>query len=167
MSSYTIRQFTAADVSIYRAIRLEALQTEPGFFGNSYATELAYANEQWLARITNPYGACFGLYHLNDLIGITAIIILDKDKAHTAYMTQSYIRPAHRGKGLSKLLYNARLQWAREQGIVRLLIGHRRSNISSMKANQKFGFRYTHSESRTWPDGITEDMLHYELLLTG
>lgn len=35
-----------------------------------------------------------------------------------------------------------------------------------MKANQKFGFRYTHKSSQAWPpDGAVEDLLHYELLL--
>ncbi|RYZ25181.1 MAG: 2Fe-2S iron-sulfur cluster binding domain-containing protein, partial [Sphingobacteriales bacterium] len=33
------------------------------------------------------------------------------------YMTQSYIRKAYRGNHLSRILYDARLEWAKEQGI--------------------------------------------------
>ena len=160
--SYSIRPFLPEEVEIYKAMRLEALQLEPGMFGNSHALEAAFTNEQWLARLTDPYRACFGLFFNGELIGITAIIT-EQEKPGEAYMTQSYIRKAHRGKGLSRLLYEARLAWAKEHDVKRLIIGHRRSNATSKAANQHYGFRYTHNESRTWPDGATEDMLYYVL----
>lgn len=144
-------------------MRLEALKKEPGNFGNSYDMEAAFPEETWIARLTNPVGACFGLYHGNTLIGITAIVVTDKDKPQEAYLTQSYIRKEHRGKGLSQLLYNARINWAKQHDIKGLVIGHRETNIASKKANQHFGFVYSHSEPRNWPDGATENMLHYRL----
>lgn len=161
---YHISQFRPEDVDLYRSMRLEALHLEPGMFGNSHAVESAFGPEQWLARLTNPFGACFGLYYGDDLIGITGISG-EKDKPEEAYMTQSYIRKAHRGKHLSRMLYEARFNWARARGIKRLIIGHRASNITSKAANQRFGFRYIYSQSRQWPDGATEDMLYYELML--
>ncbi len=160
---YSIRQLMPADVDTYKAIRLEALQKEPGNFGNSYATESAFPEETWIARLANPDGACFGLYHENMLIGITVIVVTDKYKPQEAYMTQSYIRKEHRGKGLSQLLYNARINWAKQHSIKRLIIGHRETNIVSKRANQHFGFVYSHSEPRTWPDDATENMLYYHL----
>jgi GNAT superfamily N-acetyltransferase len=161
---YIIRQLTVADVTAYKAIRLEALQQEPGMFGNSYALESGYTDQHWLDRVSNPNGAIFGLYHTTELIGITAIII-DGEHPEEAYMTQSYIRKTHRGKGLSQLLYKARLEWARERELGRLLIGHRESNLISKAANQRHGFKYAYSAPRTWPDGCTEDMLYYTLEL--
>lgn len=149
---------------MYKAIRLEALQLEPGFFGNSYAIEVAMTDAEWLERITDPGMARFGLYCNDELAGLTAII-QDKEKKEEAYMTQSYIRMAHRNKGLSRLLYDARLAWAKEQGIKRLTIGHKENNLASKAANQRYGFRYTHRETRTWPDGSTADMLYYVLEL--
>src|SRR5688572_14040110 len=94
---YTVRQLLADDVAMYKAMRLEALKLEPGMFGNSYALESGYSDKQWSERISNPKGAIFGLYHLQELVGITAIII-DKDQAEEGYMTQSYIQTAHRGR---------------------------------------------------------------------
>lgn len=158
---YSIRQLIAADMETYKAIRLEALQKEPGNFGNSYNTEAAYPEETWVRRLTNPAGACFGLYYENTLIGITAIVVTDNNKPQEAYMTQSYIRKEHRGKGLSQLLYNARIGWANQHNIKRLIIGHRETNIASKRANQHFGFVYSHSEPRTWPDGVIENMFYY------
>ena len=63
------------------------------------------------------------------------------------------------------MLYEPRIAWAKEKGYKKLIISHRKSNSASKAANQKFGFVYTHSESKTWPDGITEDNVYYELPL--
>lgn len=160
---YTIRQFTTADLDSYKSMRLEALQLERSMFGNSYEYEASFAEGQWLARINNPVGACFGLYYGEELIGITGIVVTEPKQPQEAYMTQSYIRQVYRGKGLSKILYDIRMDWARTHGIRTLKIGHRANNTTSKAANQHYGFTYTHSEPRTWPDGATEDMLYYQL----
>ncbi|MFA6150657.1 MAG: GNAT family N-acetyltransferase [Chitinophagaceae bacterium] len=162
---FTIKAFQYKDVSAYKFIRLEALKNEPGNFGNSFQLESAYSDQQWLDRVTNPNGVCFGLYTEDDLIGITSIIITNTEMPDEAYMTQSYIRKDYRNQGLSKILYEERIKWARDRKLKKLIIGHRESNQSSKHANQKFGFKYTHQEDRTWPDGATEPMLYYELIL--
>jgi len=112
-SSYTICQLFQEDVEIYKAMRLEALQLEAGVFGSSYTHEIAFTNEQWLARLKGENIACFGLFYQHELVGITGIVI-DWDDKELAHMVQSYIRKAHRGCGLSRLYYDARLQWARK-----------------------------------------------------
>lgn len=162
---YTIRQFLPDNVVQYKSMRLEALQLEAGMFGNSYEYEVGLPEEQWLARLANLNGACFGLYYGDELIGITGVVVADEEKPDEAYMTQSYIRKVYRGKGLSKLLYEARLEWAKAHQIKCLKIGHRAGNQASKSANQHYGFRFTHSEPRTWPDGKVEDMFYYELAL--
>jgi GNAT superfamily N-acetyltransferase len=162
--NYSIRQFQPAEAEIYKAIRLEALQNEPGFFGNSHATEEAFEQASWRDRLENPFIGNFGLYADNELIGLTSIV-RDKDKPSEAYMTQSYIRKPFRGQGLSRMLYEARLAWAKAHGIFHLIIGHRESNITSKRANQHYGFQYSHKVPRNWPDGTTEDMLYYTLEL--
>jgi GNAT superfamily N-acetyltransferase len=162
--SFSIHRFVPEEMAAYRAIRLEALEEEPGMFGNSYATEAAYEDQVWRARLENPFVACFGLYRLKHLIGLTSIVS-DEDKPEEAYMTQSYIRKPFRGRGLSRMLYDARFEWARERGIKRLIIGHRESNIISKAANQRYGFKYSHRIARLWPDGGKEDMLYYTLEL--
>jgi RimJ/RimL family protein N-acetyltransferase len=161
---YTIRRFLPGDAALYRAIRLEALQYEPAMFLSSYAMEADYPQAHWESRMTNPDSAFWGLYAGDELIGLTGIVI-DKENRDTGYMGQSYIRIAHRGKGLSRMLYDARIEWARAHGLKRLTIGHRESNTVSKAANQHFGFTYTHRETRNWPDGVMEDIVYYELVL--
>lgn len=161
-ANYSIRQFTIADIDAYKRIRLEALEKEPGMFGNSHAMEAAMPHEDWVNRIVQHGHARFGLYFNDELIGLTAIII-NAENPVEAYMTQSYIRKEHRGKGLSTLLYDARIAWAKEKSVKLLTISHRRSNLASKAANQHYGFVYHHTDSRTWPDGVTEDNVHYTL----
>jgi hypothetical protein len=107
--SYHIRALTALNLPAYRQMRLEALQTHPGFFGNSHAKEASMPEAQWLERLTSPERCGLGLYNVNELVGITGIVIEDGK----GYLTQSYIREQHRGNGLSRLLYQARINWAR------------------------------------------------------
>lgn len=160
---YSIRIFLPADIELYKAMRLEALQLEPRMFSSNYEREAAFSGEQWMARIEGAKSACFGLFYGDELIGLTGIVI-DWDDDSLAHMTQSYIRSDHRGKGLSRLLYEARLQWASAKpGLKTLRIGHRESNIISKSANQHFGFNYAYREPLVWPDGIAEDILYYHL----
>lgn len=161
---YTIRKFEPEDLEAYKWIRLEALKTEPGNFGNSHTKESSFEECVWLDRLSNPDSACFGLYSKDKLIGLTGIFH-DPQKPGEAYLTQSYIRKEHRGKGLSRMLYEARIQWAKEKGLNNLLVGHRKSNSASHAANQAFGFIYSHSELRTWPDGSKEEMQYFRLKL--
>jgi RimJ/RimL family protein N-acetyltransferase len=162
--AYSIRRFIPQEWEVYKAIRLEALQSEPGMFGNSYTTEAAYEDFIWKDRLANPRVACFGLYEDDQLIGLTSIFS-ETDQKDDAYMTQSFIRKAYRGHHLSRILYDARLSWAKEQGITQVIVGHRETNLVSKAANQRFGFKYSHRVARLWPDGKEEDMVYYTLLL--
>jgi len=142
---YSMRPFRPEEVMIYKAMRLDALQKEAGMFGANYAFELTLTDDQWMDRIVNPNSACYGLFYKDELIGITGIII-DKEHPDLGHLIQSYILKPHRGKGLSNMLYKA-------------------SNLASKAASARFGFKYTHREGRSWPDGSTEDILYYELSL--
>lgn len=160
--AYSVRAFLPHQAEAYKAIRLEALRTEPGMFGNSYATEAAYPDDHWQARIDGPRAAAFGLYHGEELVGLTGIIV-DAEKRDEAYITQSYIRAPHRGQGLARMFFDARMAWARERGVKRLVVCHRVCNLPSKASILRHGFRYTHSEERLWPDGGREATLYYVL----
>jgi len=161
---YTIRQFQSTDWREYKAIRLEALQAEPAAFASSYAEQVLFADEHWQNRLGDANCAYFGLYYGDDLIGISGIMC-DVHHEHEAELIASYITKEHRGKNLAHLFYQARIEWAKNKGIKRLIISHRDSNITSRQANQRAGFQYTHRVSRLWHDDNWEDNLYYELEL--
>ena len=121
--------------------------------------------EQWQETIRGQSHQAFGLFDGHRLIGMVASFTWRNDPTgQTAVLAMSFILPENRGRGLSRLLYEARLDWIRAQPqFTRVVVSHRASNEASRRANQRHGFRLTGREPHTWPDGTTEDEIWYEL----
>jgi RimJ/RimL family protein N-acetyltransferase len=78
----------------------------------------------------------------------------------------SYIVPAYRGRGLSRLLYAAALDWTRRhRQFRRIIVAMRASNAASRHACERHGFAPVRTATRKWPDGTNEDEIIYELRL--
>lgn len=92
-------------------MRLEALKTEPAMFRVTSLPETELTDEEWRARTKEPK-AVFGLYAMDELVGMTSILLINDDEA---YLGQSYIKIEYRGKGLSALFYKIRMAWALEK----------------------------------------------------
>jgi GNAT superfamily N-acetyltransferase len=162
---FSIQQLTVSDLAMFKSIRLESLKREPNVFGSSYEKERAMSDDEWLRRLTDTSSAYFVLKVCADVVGITGILTSCNDPTQAIFIA-SYIRREYRRKGASTLLYGARLDWATERGFAEIVVSHRASNVSSKWANQKHGFKYTHSEPHTWNDGKTEDNVFYKLKLS-
>ncbi len=161
-TDYRIRRFLPDEWQELKAIRLEALKNEPGNFGASYKEEFQVLDAKWVKRVQRSNEVYFALCYGNEIVGITGVII---DNHKTTKLMASYIRKEHRGKGLSKLFYEARIEWAQKQGAKKILVSHRKSNLPSMYANQIFGFAYIGEDDVIWPDGNHEPIVNYELVL--
>jgi len=150
-----------------RQMRLEALRSSPGVYALSYDDVSAWTAEYWQGEIKGDDHQVFGLFDGKELIGITAVFTWRGDASgQTALLAMSYIAPDYRGRGLSKKLYEARLNWIMEQPqFTKVMVGHRASNEISMRANQRHGFVPTQRITTTWPDGTVEDEIVYELIL--
>ncbi len=159
----TIRQLKPDDWAILKDLRLTALQSDPKVFGGSYADEKDKTDEEWRGQLESEKVATFALFDGDVPIGMTGIAYDRKDPAQkTAILWGSWLKPEYRKRGLSNLMYTARLDWAEARpDIDRVLVGHRASNLASKRANQKHGFAFMCAESRTWHDGITEDDVSY------
>jgi GNAT superfamily N-acetyltransferase len=161
---FSTQQLTASDLAIFKSIRLEALQKEPHVFGSNFKYESEMTDDEWLGRLHDKSSAYFVLKVGSDVVGLTGVVTSHEDPTQAIFIA-SYIQEAYRRKGGSKLLYAARLDWARANGFAEVVVSHRASNVSSKCANQKHGFEYTHSEPHTWNDGKTEDNIFYKLKL--
>lgn len=164
----TIRLLEAQDWELFRAIRLEALAESPQFFGSSYAQENQFTEQQWQERVyQHNRTAHFGLFRGENIIGLTGIVLDRDDPAgRTALLIASYIQPAYRRRGLSDLLYQARIDWAKKHpSIDKIVVSHRSDNVASQHANQRHGFVYTHTTARGWHDGKTADEIYYQRII--
>jgi RimJ/RimL family protein N-acetyltransferase len=160
-----IRALEPKDWEAFRELRLHALRTEPGNFFAAYRDEAGKQPEEWQRTTRGGDHQVFGLYDRERLIGITAAFTSrDDPSGKTAILAMSFILPEYRGKGLSNLLYEARLDWIRAQPqFTRVVVFHRQSNDASRKAIHRHGFVFVTRTARTWPDGQTEDEFSYEL----
>jgi GNAT superfamily N-acetyltransferase len=164
-TSIHIRPLAASEWSTFRDFRLHALQSEPGLFQTSYADAVKRTEDDWRTLLASEWQQIFGLFDGDRLIGITAVFTSRQDAA-TAMLAMSFILPEYRGRKLSRFLYEARLGWVKQRGTFRrMVVGHRASNKPSEGAMRAAGFRETHRESHTWPDGAVEDEIFYELTL--
>jgi RimJ/RimL family protein N-acetyltransferase len=163
----SIRQLTEKDWRKLSQIRLKALQTDPKVFGSNYEKESQMTEADWRGWLQNANAAIFMLFDGEKPIGMTSVSVRREDETNqTAILTASWLEPEFRGKGLSKLMYEARIEWAKSHPTIkRIIVSHRASNVASKYANQKHGFKFTHINEKVWVDGITEDEVCYELML--
>ena len=163
--SISIRQLTENDWREFSGIRLKALQTDPMVFGSNYEKESQMTEKDWRSRLRAKDNAIFLIYEDEMPIGMTAVSVDRNDSTKkTALLWGSWLAPHFRGKGLSELMYQARINWAKQQPTVeKIIVSHRASNLSSKYANQKHGFVTTHKTEKVWTDDEVEDEIFYEL----
>ena len=159
--SFHIRQLTESESPLYKAMRIESIQTEPTLFRQSTPPEIELSDKDWAERIRYPR-IVFGLFEDEKMIGITSMLLLNKEEA---YFGQSFIQPQYRKLGLSSLLYKIRMVWAIENQLRKLTISHREINMISKAAIRKAGFHYSHKELVQWLDGTSGYSMYYSLLL--
>ena len=161
-----IRPLRPDEWPAFREIRLRSLATDPGNFFRSVAEEEARPEAEWREMLDSKDGAVFGLFDADRLIGLTAVYV---DRAiaarDTAGLGMTWLNPSYRGRGLSALIYTARVAWARDKGLARMIVSHRADNEPSRRAMLAHGFRPTGTAPHPWPDGRTVDNVSYELSL--
>ncbi len=151
----SIRPLNPADLQAFKAMRLKALQSSPGVFLGTYQDAVARPDSEWLDMLDQKGKCVFGLYDSDQIIGITAVFTQKEDpEGKTGVSAMSYIEPEYRGRGLAKLLHEARIAWGIEHlPWKRLVIGHREGNEASCRATMAQGFEFTGKKKITWPDG--------------
>src|ERR1700693_4572497 len=166
-SNISIRALEIAEWEAFREMRLRALETEPGVFASSLEIEAAMNPAEWRTLIGGPGRRIFGLFDGARLVGITAAFTWrDDPTGETAIFAMSFLLPQYRGQGLSRLFFDARLDWIRTlRTFRRVVVSPRDPNEASRRANQRSGFKFLRRERRAWPDGQTADELMYELRL--
>lgn len=165
--NFTIRQLNENDWRDFSQVRLKALQTDPLVFGSNFEKESQFTEADWRERLQAKDSAVFMIFADEMPIGMTGVSVFRDDPTkRTAIFWGSWLEPDFRGKGLSDLMYKARINWAKSHpGIERIIVSHRASNLASKFANQKHGFAFTRTHEKVWADGATEDEVCYELYI--
>lgn len=145
--SYSIRRLGTKDLAAYRAIRHEALANHPEAFVSSaegFAQKSDADIEQMLEAIA-VYGA---ILPDGALGGINAFMRNDTRKErHRGWMIQVYVRPEHRGTGMSGALVE-HLAAHVPEGVRQIHLGVWSENIPAIKLYEKLGFTTYGTEPR-------------------
>ena len=167
MGRLIARPLEISEWQLFRDFRLGALKDAPGAFAMSYADAAERTQEAWQSIVSGPTNQVFGLLNGEHLIGIVgAFAAQDDPLGQTATLVMSYILPTFRGRGFSRLLYAAALAWIRaHQCFSRVTVAVRADNAASQRACEDHGFTPLRRVPRTWPDGVTEDEITYQLRL--
>lgn len=163
-NNYSIRQLNSDDWQLFREMRLRAVSEFSNYFLDNASNCEARDESFWREMLSKDDCAIFGLFDKNTHIGITGAFRWKESREDTVILGMSYLLANYRGRGLSRLFYEARINWAKEQkGINRIIVSHRQENAASKAANQNFGFQYYESEEITFGDGSKGLDIRYEL----
>ena len=91
----------------HKALRLEALESDPTAFGSSVSDEATLSESDWQRRAGNALFA----FADGKLVGTIAIIVSSKPKTkHVAEIFGVYVKASQRRKGIGKLLLEKALE---------------------------------------------------------
>ena len=109
----TIRHLSPDDANSFRAIRLEALKTNPEALGSTFELEDKLDLAWFAGRLENAH--VVGAFRDGELVGTAGFAIQQGQKnAHRGRLWGMYVQPNSRDMGIGRLLVNAVLDVARE-----------------------------------------------------
>jgi len=153
---------TPLNTSVFKAVRLRALQDTPHAFGSTYAKESQFPDSEWLARVERMNGQTGSGFLAMD--GETACGIvgsfLDQNDSTQAHVISMWTAPTHRQQGICRLLVNEVLKWARRRNARSLVLMVTSNNEPAIRFYQRVGFTRT---GRTEPYPNDPAIVEYEM----
>jgi ribosomal protein S18 acetylase RimI-like enzyme len=137
-ADFTIRPLTESDAAIFRAIRLEGLEKDPGEFRVALADEAGHDLPWFKARIATT--TVFGAFRGEDLVGVAGFAPISGVKlAHKGLLWGMYVQASARGKGLGRKLVARVLEHAQDKvEIIQLTVAA--PNKAAQKLYEAAGF---------------------------
>ena len=109
-----LRRLTPQDAALYRDIRLEALADSPDAFASTLEAERGRPFDSFAARLADAH--VVGAFAGPRLAGVAGFSVQAGPKhAHKGMLWGMYVRPAHRGAGIGRVLVEAIIAHARQR----------------------------------------------------
>jgi len=158
----TIERITRENVTLFKSVRLEALEESPWAFGSTHAKEAAFPESEWLARLERWNGEKgVGFLAMEGDVGCgIAGTLLDPQNSSRAQLVSMWTAPSHRRRGVGRLLVDAVVGWAKQKEVSRLLLMVTSRNHSAMRFYEQLGFAKT---GRIEPYPNDSSMVEYEM----
>ncbi|HWX55709.1 MAG TPA: GNAT family N-acetyltransferase [Verrucomicrobiae bacterium] len=153
---------TPQNASIFKAVRLRALQDTPKAFGSTYEKEVRFTDAEWVERAVRWNGEKGIGYLAMDgeaACGIAGAF-LDKDDATRTLLVSMWTAPTHRQLGVGRLLVNEIVRWAHLRQARTVLLMVTSNNEPAITFYQRLGFKPT---GRTEPYPNDPALIEYEM----
>ena len=112
-----VRRLTTGDGERIRDLRLRALQEAPYAFSSSFERERVRTAEDWEELAHDA--VVFVAVENDQWLGMVGAYIPD-DAPEAVGIWGTWVDPQARGRGLGRLLMDAAIEWARDQGAERI-----------------------------------------------
>jgi RimJ/RimL family protein N-acetyltransferase len=163
-----LRTLRETDTSVFRALRLLALEESPSAFGADLQDERSMALGAMAARIAPADDDGSGVLGAFDGDGLVAVAGLHRQHGaknrHTALIWSVYVAPGYRGTGLGRRLLQRVIDLAREmEGLRRVNLTVNANNSAAFALYRSLGF----VEYGRMPESLfVGGLFHDEILMT-
>jgi ribosomal protein S18 acetylase RimI-like enzyme len=157
-----IEPITPLNASLFKAVRLRALQDAPLAFSSTYAKEFQLTDSDWMKRVerwNGETGAGFLAMEEDTACGIVGSFLDQKD-ATRAELVSMWTAPSHRQRGVGHLLVDSGSNWAKGRNARILLLMVTGNNESAIRFYERLGFTRT---GRTEPYPNDPAVIEFEM----
>ena len=157
-----IEPIAVPNVTVFKEVRLRALQDTPSAFGSTYARESQFTDAEWIDRAIRWNGEKgIGFLAIDDGVACgIAGSFLDENDAMRAQLISMWTAPSHRRQGVGRLLVDEVAAWARLRGAQTLQLMVTSVNEPAMRFYERLGFTRT---GRTEPYPNDPAVIEYEM----
>lgn len=156
-AEYSLRRVRTNEATLYKDLRLGALQEAPEAFCTQYAEAAARDEESWSAQAdenaTSNDRALFLAFADNAPIGLAGIYRSEQDE-HLGELCQVWVAPTYRGSGVAVALIDAVCAWASERDFTTILATIRAGNDRAVRFYRKYGFTDAADETGPLPGDV-------------
>jgi len=156
----SLKRITPTDVTLFKTVRLRALQDTPSAFSSTYAEEYRLADADWTARIPEWSGSASTTYIAVDADAACGIAggYLERGDRRRAHLVSMWVAPSHRRLGIGAKLVDAIIDWARDQNARTLELIVTSNNDIAINFYTRLGFRFTGKTSPYRNDPALTDL---------
>jgi GNAT superfamily N-acetyltransferase len=147
-----VRRLTPTDVDTLRAIRLEALRTDPDAFGSTLEREEGRSDDDWRAWLGR--GATFVADIEGEPSGL--VVALQQHDASIVALLAMFVSSRARRLGLGQALVEAAVEWAASVRAERVVLMVIEGNAPAISLYESCGFAFTGLRQSRDRDGATE-----------
>jgi ribosomal protein S18 acetylase RimI-like enzyme len=140
----------------YKALRLEALYTEPQAFGSTYADNLKHPDSFWQKRLESAvigHDNWLLFARVQDrLVGMVGAFVQDGE--HVVHIISMYVTPNFRGRGIARALMSAILsEISQNETLKTAQLTVNADQQAAIRVYERAGFRLLRTEKELMGDG--------------